>query len=226
LERTIFCPEKFAHDHRNLQNLKLIDNFEVYKTADFSDIEIRQIILLDVVSKLRSLIEHLLILVHSLDIDNSKISYNLSYYDIQLPIQTIKNFNKYNLRKILGLCEIDKITKNIEEKKVLSRIYSQTQEYFEQKLRNLMKFYEEYRVLHGKTKHGFIIRMNATIKPLSVLSPPVSFEDSLIQALDKKANTKDILIHKKIKGSPGHSKIYNIISFLRVSGLPNKLTNG
>ena len=82
---------------------------------------------------------------------NSEISYNLSFYDIQLPIQIIKNFNKYNLRKILGLCEIDKITKNIEEKKVLSKIYSQTQEYFGQKLKNFMKFYEEYRATASRT---------------------------------------------------------------------------
>jgi hypothetical protein len=74
----------------------------------------------------------------------------------------------------------------MDEKKVSSQVYSQTEEYFISKLHDFMRFYQEYRVIHGKTKHGFTIRTNVTIKPVSALSQPINFENSIIQALIRK----------------------------------------
>jgi hypothetical protein len=200
------------------------DGYISNNISQMDKVVVKQFILLDVIMKLEILIESTLILIHSLSKDYSSIPKFMVYYDMNLirtVIHKIEN-REYNMEKILGLMNISRLpllTK--EEKKFLVNDYSNMANKMYSKLDILVEFYERFRLIYGKTKHGL------TINPGQNLSSDPNyykqsrhnpeFENSLLIGHDIKRETdlpNGFLIGSN-KGSTNEGEFFNTMTFVK-----------
>jgi hypothetical protein len=80
----------------------------------------------------------------------------MTYYDQRLPRQIVEKIRlkNYNFHKILGLPNISDLPLSRDERKVLARIFQETTHVYLQKISNIAEFYDRYRIIYGKWKHG------------------------------------------------------------------------
>jgi hypothetical protein len=80
----------------------------------------------------------------------------MTYYDQRLPRQIVEKIRlkNYNFQKILGLPNISDLPLSRDERKVLARIFQETTHVYLQKISNTAEFYDRYRIIYGKWKHG------------------------------------------------------------------------
>lgn len=131
-----------------------IQNKSICPTLD--TLRINQHIYLDIISKTSILIESLLVLIDSLSISYKGLSKNMTNYNLNKIYSIINAIRaktvKYNLRRALGFCDISDMTiLSDKQKKVLGSAYEETQRIIMKKLNNMLDFYDEFRILYGKT---------------------------------------------------------------------------
>jgi len=153
-------------------------------------IQIKQYLILDIISKLLTIIEGLLVLVHSLSVDYTTTTKNMIKYPLNLQWMVIKNLlqNKYDLEKVFALPSITELPLTTEEKTDLKCIYQKNSSNIREALLMLGKFYEKCNIIYNKSKHGL------SLSPLSFISPisKKEFENSSLSAFDHKNNESDM----------------------------------
>ena len=174
-------------------------------------LRIRQQIYLDVISKILILIESTMVLVDSLSRPTySDLLENMTNYQFTYLYSILENIRqeKYNMRPILGLYDITKIDiLTSEERKILSKIYSESQKVALDKLKILVEFYDDFRIIYGKTKHGLTIRSGF------VPNSQFNLHESFLICYDRKYE-KDIPKNYIIRSSNQTKNYYNVESYL------------
>lgn len=163
--------------------IKKLDDGSINHSFNSRHLEIiKQHILLDSNSKIMSIIETLLALVYAINEGYNKIPEILTYYQLTVTNSSISKIRnkELNLRKIVGLCDISKLDVTDEEKKLLANRYQTTCETVQIVLEKFVNFFEKYKIIHGKNKHGF-----SFLTGVSTDSPNLKFENSMIMALDR-----------------------------------------
>lgn len=118
----------------------------------------------------------------------------MTYYDIKFVKDVTRKFadkNKcdINLRRALGLLNPAKLQLTSEERKLLLRIYEETINHIKENLYTLANFYERYRIVYGKTKHGLTIQTGLSFYDNSNLQIPtnkIQFNKSHLVCYDQK----------------------------------------
>jgi hypothetical protein len=90
--------------------------------------------------------------------------------------------SKYNYRKVLGFSSVGKLPLTKEEQKYLANNYQNRFTIFSTALSSLIEFYNKFRILYGKSKHG--LTFVSGISPDINATSPV-FEDSLLICYDR-----------------------------------------
>jgi len=174
--------------------IKRLDEGNIPNTLSSMDkVVVKQFILLDVIMKLEILIESTFVLIHALSKDRNSVPRLMVYYDMNLigtVIDKIKN-RKLNMEKTIGLLKISRLPLlSNEEKKYLVNDYAEIVEKIYKKLDTLAEFYENFRLIYGKTKHGLTVDpgLNLIAEPNTPEQPnhDIQFEDSLLIGHDIK----------------------------------------
>ena len=150
--------------------IKRLDEGNIANTLIPRDkVIVKQFIILDVIMKLEILIESTLVLIHALSKDRNSVPKLMTYYDtdiIRIAIEKIKN-RRYNMERILSLLKISQIPfLSKEERKYLAFDYGESVKKMYKNLDTLADFYEDFRLIYGKTKHGLTLNpgLNLTQK--------------------------------------------------------------
>jgi len=145
-------------------------------------LRVKQQIVLDMLSRLMSIIESTFVLLYGIKQGYEKIPKIMTYYELTAINSTINNIQKrkFNMRKILGFCDLSKIELSDIEKRVVAQEYKKTSTKIYDMLDNLVKFYEEYKIIYGKTKHGLSYYTGG-----GNLDSEIKFENSIVIALHK-----------------------------------------
>ena len=152
-------------------------------------VRIKQHIVLDVIMKTQILIESTLVLIHCLSTGYRTLARNMTYYDMNLVDSIIneirknkkmKNY-KYNMRKVLGLPNLKLLDLSSNEKKFLNQDFQKFESDSLARLRRQADFYDKFRVVYGKTKHGLAFLTAGTS-----ISTVASFEDSILQCFGRR----------------------------------------
>lgn len=122
-------------------------------------VRVKQHIMLDIIIKVMILIETTLVLVDALSTGYQVVAKRLTYYSFSAIYETMKNIRtgQYNFRKVLGFPSVDKLPLSKEEQKYLANNFEQSFTIFSNTLNRLIGFYEKFRILYGKSKHGLTI---------------------------------------------------------------------
>lgn len=179
---------------------------------------VKEQMLLDIYAKLLSVIESILILCHALSEGYEKVSRYMTFYPVSMLNQSLENCicKKYNMRKILGLPDLGKLDLTTNERQILSSEFNKTYEFAAEILKGWAEFYDQLRIIYGKSRHGFsylagIGRSNDLNK-----IPPLN--ETWIVAFDKK--DKERLPHGTISLDPKDVKKnnpwFNIESWLKI----------
>lgn len=155
-------------------------------------LRVKQNIYVDVISKLSILIESTIVLLDALSYSKyKKIPHNLVYYDFKLVYSIIKKLRKknppYNFRKILGLYYLPKntiLTK--QEKELVGKIYSKIEKVMITKVKSIIEFYDNFRIVYGKSKHGLTMYSGIVEKN----NTKFEFDKSLLRCYDRKNKDK------------------------------------
>jgi hypothetical protein len=123
---------------------------------------IKQQFVLDAILKLEILIESTLVLVHSLSIEYHTVAKNMTYYDSALVESIIREISinkkirnyKYNMRRVLGLPNLKHLSLSTKEKELLNSDFESFELTFLDVLKTLVSFYDKFRIVYGKSKHG------------------------------------------------------------------------
>ncbi len=167
----------------NILNLDdiLKNNNEI---SDKGLLDLKHMILLDSITRIQSLIETLLVLLDSLESGYSQVAKNVAFYPSQKPRQIIENFRKkkYNskLRLILGLPDIGKLNLEHSERRILIEVWEKTIDEMKRMILNLANFYDLFRLIYGKWKHGLTIQSGGD-------NLSVKFDNSIILVHDNKS---------------------------------------
>lgn len=169
--------------------------------GDFDDsslLRIEQLVALDSISRLQSGIEATLVLIHELNQGYSGVGQSLTYYPTQLPRQIAQNIldKKYNLEKVFGLPNISGLGLEANEKKILAKVYQETEEMLQEMLETLASFYDRYRIIYGKSKHGLTLQTGGGMNTGE--STP-NFSESLLFVLDSKKEADMPAGHLKLQ---------------------------
>ena len=164
---------------------KLEEKFKLTITENGS-LRVKHQLILDIVGKIMVLIESFLILCHALSKNYDQVPELMTYYENSLLDQVLKNFKnkKYNLRKISGLADIGKLHLSNEEQKIISKEYEATCDAIREELSKWAEFYDEFRLIYGKTRHGMSYLTGVNKISDDVISS--NFENSLIVAFHRK----------------------------------------
>jgi hypothetical protein len=173
--------------------IKRLNDGKIDFTADsMTRTIINQFIYLDVISKLEILIESSLVLIHALSHNYNQVASLMLYYDTNLINTVINKINnrRYNLKKVFGLPNISKLSiLSKEERKYLVNEYDEMEKILYSCLLYLIKFYNKFRLIYGKYKHGLTIVSGLNIFPSSNALPTNSeckFENSMLVGYDRK----------------------------------------
>jgi hypothetical protein len=118
----------------------------------------------------------------------------MTYYDINYVKDIVRKFaNKsnrnVNMRRALGLANPAKLQLSSEERRLLLRVYEETISHTTENLRVLANFYERYRIVYGKSKHGLTIQTGISlISDNDEIMPnhTAQFNKSLLICYDRK----------------------------------------
>jgi hypothetical protein len=160
-------------------------------TSQHDLIRYRQYIVLDCITKLQTIIESLMVLLYSLSKGYTSVSEILSHYDPQMPRQITEMMIKgnFNKRKALGLPNPTKLHISHQEREVILKVLYQTERYMTNRITNLAKFYDRYRIIFGKWKHGLTFESGGALSDFnSVVPMPTGLENSLLIAYDRKTD--------------------------------------
>jgi hypothetical protein len=153
-------------------------------------LRLKQYVKLDAISRIEAAIESTLVLIDELSKGYSNVAHSMTYYGIKRPRDIVKkiasNKNGYCMRKVLGLPDIGSLGLDLLERRLLGKIYLETTEIMGSYIKKLALFYDRYRIIYGKHKHGLTLEAGSGFD----YSPIVPlFEDSMLFAFDHK--TKD-----------------------------------
>jgi hypothetical protein len=153
--------------------------------SDSALLRIEQLVALDSISRIQSGIEVTLVLIHELSNGYSGVAQCLTYYPTQLPRQVAENVlaKKYNLQKIFGLPNISSLGLDPNEWKVIAKLYEESTETLQKMLETLASFYDRYRIIYGKSKHGLTIQSGGG---MNTEQTTPNFSESLLFVLDRK----------------------------------------
>jgi hypothetical protein len=178
-------------------------------------LRVKQNIYVDITSKLSILIETTIVLIDALSYPNyKKIPHNLVYYDYKQIYSIIKKLRKnnppYSFRKILGLYYLPKVSDlSKQEKKIIGKIYSKTEKMMISKVKNIIEFYDNFRIVYGKSKHGLTIYSGIVEKN----NTNFELDKSLLICYDRK--TKDKIPQNHINLKPNNDiNYFNILSYM------------
>ena len=197
-EKYTQCESYIKSDRFGLETWMIIESFwinfsniiatmELYENMVKCEmhIQVKQHIMLDIIVKIMILIETTLVLVDALSIGYHMVVKKLTYYSFSDVYQIMENIrtSKYNYRKVLGFPSVGKLPLTKEEQKYLANNYQNGFTIFSTALNSLIEFYNKFRILYGKSKHGLTIVSG--ISPDTNATSPV-FEDSLLICYDRK----------------------------------------
>ncbi|MDF2736926.1 MAG: hypothetical protein K0S93_782 [Nitrososphaeraceae archaeon] len=173
--------------------IKRLNEGKIDFTADsMTKTIINQFIYLDVISKLEILIESSLVLIHALSHNYNQVASLMLYYDTNLintAINKITN-QRYNLKRVFGLPNISRLSiLSKEERKYLVNEYDVMEKVLYSRLLYLIKFYNKFRLIYGKYKHGLTIVPGLNSFPSSnalPINPEYKFENSMLVGYDRK----------------------------------------
>jgi hypothetical protein len=202
----------------------LIKDLEEYiSTSNTEDnIRIKQQITLDVIMKTQILIESALVLIHSLSTGYSTVARNMTYYNMDLVNNIIKEITKgkklknykYNIRKALGLPNLRYLLLSHEEKRFLNEDFVTGEYEFIQQLKQLAAFYDKFRVVYGKSKHGLVYIAGGLSNPKAM-----SFDQSILQCFgriskeDKRPRSH--ITPSSFDTTPSTYRFFNLISVVK-----------
>ena len=166
---------------QNVQNKTICPSLDTLR--------INQHIYLDIISKISILIESLLVLIDSLSISYKNVSKDMTNYNLAKIYSIIDGISasrvRYNMRRALGLYDITNMRKlSGQQKVILGRAYDETQKIVMKKLINLIDFYDDFRIVYGKTKHGLTYHSGQ----LPISSDNNKFLDSLLISMETLPN--------------------------------------
>jgi hypothetical protein len=202
--------------------LDRMDNPDPNKRIDLSNLDpmrivtLKQITYLDILSKIQSLIESTLIFVGSLSEGYKQVANDMSFYDfnkLNNIISKIKKKKCFNMRKALGFCDITQLGLEPEERKLMSKAYLLNCDYFYTIFIKLITFYEKYKIVYGKFKHGlnFVPNLKTHYNPNEKIQT-YQFTNSVLEAFHRKSDNDSIdFTHLQRKDK---NVYYNVISRL------------
>jgi hypothetical protein len=214
--------------------LKLIEGSHIESISDNIEgihlLRIKQHIVLDCIAKLQSVIETTLVLIHALSDAYGTIAEFMSFYDLRLPKQIVEKIRKndYNMRKVLGLIDIGELGLSNDQRKLLGKIYSDTIEYMIKEITNLANFYDKYRIVYGKWRHGQTFQSGDTLTTTDIIPHhPSNLKDSLLLVVDRKQESdmpKGYVVGRS--SDPSLSKWFNVQSIIKFdNNLINEIEN-
>lgn len=160
------------------------------KLNDEQLIQIKQYLVVDIISKLLTIIEGLLVLIHSLSIDYDTTTKNMIKYPQGLVWDIIHDLNqdKYDFEKIMALPPVDDLPLTNEEKNGVKNFYQKSNSCVKESLKVLGEFYQKYNIVYNKSKHGL------SLSPLGFLENQKdrTFANSSLSAFDHK-NNEDLM---------------------------------
>lgn len=194
---------------------KLDENTIPHEMEESQLTVIKQLIIMDALSRVMAIIEATLILIFGLSKGYKELLKILTRYELTMIDSAIVSIGKreYNMRKILGLPEISLLSLNKEEG-MMGRSYQQTIDTVYEALKKCIIFYDKYKIIYGKSRHGL------TFWPNMILTPPkqgMPMPDPYILAFDKREKhtmPKDTIFTKIMKN---RDDWHNTMSFLKMS---------
>jgi hypothetical protein len=146
-------------------------------------VEIKQMIVVDILSKIMISIESLLAFCDSFS--HYRPYKSLPKRMVRYDLQTIKNFilkienDKVNLWKTIGLPNISALKRNCKltegETRVLGKALTDSCDYMKRELNAVIDFYESNRILYGKFRHGLLFMPGLSLKQVGRDSPNSAF---------------------------------------------------
>lgn len=141
---------------------KLDEILKDEKMDEDNKIRIRQQMILDNIMKIEIIVESFLVLIDSLSKGYKTIAERMAGYEnsfIKLVINNINN-NSYDIQKVLGLTDPSNIASlNKEEIQFLEFDYLYGEEQFKLKIKKLIKFYQKFKLVYLKYKHGLTLQL-------------------------------------------------------------------
>lgn len=166
--------------------IEKINDKNIFPTTlnDEQLIQIKQYLAVDIISKLLTIIEGLLVLIHSLSIDYNTTTKNMIKYPQGLVWNIIRDLNqdKYDFDKIMALISVDELPLTEEEKRGVKDFYQKSNASVKNTLLSLVEFYQKYNIVYNKSKHGL------SLSPKGFLDnkKDKTFENSSLSAFDHK----------------------------------------
>jgi hypothetical protein len=183
--------------------------------VNYSNGILSQYLILDVIAKIQTIIETTLVLIEAISNGYSSIAKTMTYYDQRLPRQIVEKIRMkcYNFQKILGLPNISDLPLSTEERKVLAKIFQETVNIYSKKIATIAEFYDRYRIIYGKWKHGLTIRAGEQFGDLKPLNTAV------LTVLDSKEE-KDMpkgYFQAFSRSYPMNDHWYNVLGILKIN---------
>lgn len=181
------------------------------------EIRIYQQFMLDIISKIEIIIESLLVLIHELSKGYDNLSIKMTYYRPEILQDIIKEMfinNNYNKNRAFAIPTFTGLSLENEERTFLENDYNNLKNLLHNNLEKLSKFYNQFRMIYGKTKHG-LTYMSGTQSEGSNNS---FFNSSLygFTRIDDSKTSNDF-VKSKITSSepPIKIKFFNVISYIK-----------
>jgi len=200
---------KLYHD-----SVKNVDKSEIVGNLGQQNLlRIKQHVILDMVIKLVILIEIILVLVDALSTGYYKsIPEKLTYYSFESVYQYIEKItnNKYNWRKILGLAQLSKLPISKDEKNYLFKDYQRNYAMIKEALTKFAEFYDKFRIIYGKYKHGLTIQSGLIYHSDEILK----LEKSILVCYDRRQKTRMPKSYIESIPSRDYDNYFNAIGIL------------
>ncbi|CUR51800.1 protein of unknown function [Nitrosotalea devaniterrae] len=122
-------------------------------------LQVKQHISLDILFHIMIVIETTVVLCHALSKNYVEVPQTMTYYRTNLVDEIFKNIKnkKYDLEKILGLPKLQYLNLSVDEQNILQSCYKETTGTFSEVLMHWMDFYENFRIIYNKSKHGLAL---------------------------------------------------------------------
>ena len=153
--------------------------------------QIKQHIALDMILKTETIIESFLVFIHHLSQRYKGLAEAMTYYDqnlVRTVITKVRKKQDLNMRRALGLPNISDLPLDKEERKVLACVYRESENAAWDALGKMVEFYDKFRIIYGKSKHGLTFQTGATIdrEGKGTETTTSQFEKSALIAYDRK----------------------------------------
>lgn len=117
----------------------------------------KQFVILDILSRLMAATESLFILLYALQSNYSQLPIIVTRYPFSQIDGLIKKIKERNLpmQKILGFPNLKTLNLDKGKRRLFHERYEKTYESVYKSLNELADFYEQYKIMYGKSRHGF-----------------------------------------------------------------------